>query len=453
MEDKRIKKQFFKKSEQELIFTQEDRNRVFEQIHQPKKKSFISFAPLTISLLALGICLLLLRPLILPENVQQEYTGTDANDAVVKEDKVITTLFSVKDAENRIHLNLLFAYSTEKKTANVLAIPRDTYAPIDGTASYDKLAFAYMNGSEGAESVRKTVSTLFDMPIDYYAVMDLSEVSTWIDSVGGIEYNLPEDIRVRAITQVGIDFESGSQRLNGEEVVVLMMATTELDTLDREHLVKLLNAVIDQTKNTPFTAPRETNMSFDNPVEIDSIQGFSLLDALTPTTLDEKYYVTFEEGYLKYIGEKLTTFDASNRAVLTTDGWENKLYTNKLDKWKNGDKPFADNLLEEMMQQLVQQKIIADNKKGAIMLTPERIAILQQMVEENKELYAHHATYLAILNRWQKGDFSTVDADHNVLMQMQGTKTSDGIATGIASKEQEARYLFQVFAKEEEGAE
>ena len=90
----------------------------------------------------------------------------------------------------------------------VVSIPRDTYAPIsdkdDGTTSYDKLLFAYVNGSGGAENVRTTVSNLFDLPIDYYAVIDLETISTMIDSVNGIEYDLQEDIRVRAISHSGI---------------------------------------------------------------------------------------------------------------------------------------------------------------------------------------------------------------------------------------------------------
>lgn len=55
---------------------------------------------------------------------------------------------------------------------------------------------------------------------------------------------------------------------------------------------------------------------------------------------------------------------------------------------------------------------------------------------------------IAKIKRWEKGDFSAVDIDHNTLMRMQGTKTPDGSATGIASEEQEINYIFQVFAKE-----
>ncbi|WP_223555687.1 DUF6241 domain-containing protein [Lysinibacillus sphaericus] len=97
---------------------------------------------------------------------------------------------------------------------------------------------------------------------------------------------------------------------------------------------------------------------------------------------------------------------------------------------------------------MAHQKIIAEMKEGSIMITPERIDILLQMLEENKDKYERHETYLDILKRWKKVDFSIVDDDHNVLMRMQGGKRPEGAATGIASEEQEKDYIFQVFAKE-----
>lgn len=83
------------------------------------------------------------------------------------------------------------------------------------------MLFAYNFG--GAENVRATVPKLLDIPIDYYAVIDLETISKLIDSVNGVDYDLQENNRVRAITRVAFDFEKGLDRLNGEEVVALMM--------------------------------------------------------------------------------------------------------------------------------------------------------------------------------------------------------------------------------------
>ncbi|MEK4488025.1 DUF6241 domain-containing protein [Psychrobacillus sp. FSL H8-0484] len=130
-----------------------------------------------------------------------------------------------------------------------------------------------------------------------------------------------------------------------------------------------------------------------------------------------------------------------------TFGWENNFHSKMIDEWKSGNEPFVDNLAEEVIQQMAHQKIIADEKESSIMITPERIDILIQMVEENKDKYEHYEIYLDILKRWKKGDFSKVDNDHNSMMSIQGSKTG-GVATGIATEEQEIHYIFQVFSKE-----
>jgi len=133
--------------------------------------------------------------------------------------------------------------------------------------------------------------------------------------------------------------------------------------------------------------------------------------------------------------------------VDTTLGWENPVFSIRIDEWKSGDEPFVDNLVEEVLQQMSHQKIIADEKESSIMITPERIDTLLQMVEENKDGYEHGEQYLDLLNRWKLGDFSSVDQDHNDMWYLQGSKQS-GIANGIATKEQEIDYIFRVFAKE-----
>lgn len=332
MEDKKLKEKFTNKAIRELRFTKEDRNKVFKQIHKmdeeynPQKKWFVSIAklaPLTVSLLMVGLCIFLFIPSILQENVSNKNNGTDINGVVPRSDKDITALFTVKDEDNRIPFNLLLTYNKEKKVMKVLSIPRDTYAPIvdkDGTTSYDKMTFAYVDGSGGAESVRTTVSKLFDLPIDYYAVMELENFSTVIDSVNGIDYDLQEDIRVRAISRESFEFQKGKNRLNGEEVVALMMDATVGGSLDEEDLLNLINAVINKTINeihqtqlNKFTSKIEGNITIEqlieNKMEIHSIQSVSLINGMKDNFIDKKYYITFEKDFLNSVSEELTSFN------------------------------------------------------------------------------------------------------------------------------------------------
>lgn len=147
-------------------------------------------------------------------------------------------------------------------------------------------------------------------------------------------------------------------------------------------------------------------------------------------------------------GQSISKEHVKEEFVSTVDtnfGWENTTYSKKIDEWKSGDEPFIDNLMQEVIQEMSHQKIIADEKESSIMITPKRIELLLQMVEENKDGYEHSNKYLDILNRWKQGDFKSVDKDHNDMWFIQGTKEG-GIATGISTKEQEKDYIFQVFS-------
>ncbi|KEF35931.1 transcriptional attenuator, LytR family [Schinkia azotoformans MEV2011] len=333
MKDKNLKDTFNHMSNQELTFTKEDRDEVFEQLHKMEKnniqkKSLVSiskkFAPLTAALFAVGLCLFLFIPTILQGNVNNENNGTDSNGVVSQEDEYFTTLFMVKDENDRIPINLLLTYSKDKNMMKVVSIPRDTYAPIldknDGTTPYDKLSHAYINASGVAEKVRTTVSNLFDLPIDYYAVMDLETLSAMVDAVNGIEYDLPEDIRVRAISQMAFDFKKGRHRLNGEEVVALMMDATVGKSLDEKHQLNIINAFINQlinglpqTQLNQFTTQMEGNIPMEqlvvNKMDIPSIESVSLIDGMMNTRIDESYYIKFEKSFLDSVSEELTTFN------------------------------------------------------------------------------------------------------------------------------------------------
>lgn len=135
-------------------------------------------------------------------------------------------------------------------------------------------------------------------------------------------------------------------------------------------------------------------------------------------------------------------------------GGENIAQSKILDEWKSGDKPFFENgvagfeyAVQEIIQCMAHQKVIADEKDCSVMITPERIDTVIELVEENKDDLEHDETYLEVLNRWKKGDFSIVDYDHNVVKYLQGSNIGEGLATGIASKEQEIDYIFRVFSK------
>ena len=347
MDDQRLKAHFSSKSNQELQFTKENRQKVFEQIKkidggsymQKKSPVFLQkFAPVAVSILLIGICLFLFMPSIVPGNLtkepstinfNQESNRSTVSNPVVEEEKVSTTLITVKSKEkdNRIYLNLLFTYNKDKKMMKVVSFPAETYAPVstdnNGKETYDKLLVAYQFG--GADNVKKTVSKLVGLPIDYYSVIDIETISTLFDSVNGLDYDLSENIRVRAITQAAFEFEKGIQRFSGEEVIALLMAATEGVNLNEENLENLLQAVINKMEAemppvqlkemfTQIEANTSLDSLLENPLEINSIKLVSLsngmqTDSIALSETEGEFYYKFEKDFLDTISEDLTTFN------------------------------------------------------------------------------------------------------------------------------------------------
>lgn len=83
------------------------------------------------------------------------------------------------------------------------------------------------------------------------------------------------------------------------------------------------------------------------------------------------------------------------------------------------------------------QKVIADEKWSFYEMTPKRINWLIEGL--NIADLDDRSVYRDILLRWQQGDFSQADQDHNTIWRLQGGTI--GVATGVMTAEQEESYL------------
>ena len=104
----------------------------------------------------------------------------------------------------------LFTINPKAKTITMTSIPRDILVRVntnDGP-DYVKLNAAYSIG--GPKQSVKQVEELLDVPIDYYAVINMGVLEKVVNSVGGVEVNNPF-----AFDYEGHHFKKGKQHLNG----------------------------------------------------------------------------------------------------------------------------------------------------------------------------------------------------------------------------------------------
>jgi LCP family protein required for cell wall assembly len=96
---------------------------------------------------------------------------------------------------------ILLSLDPTSRTAGMLSIPRDLWVDIPG---FDpaKINQAYRYGElydakgGGPGLAMKTVENLLGMPIDYYAQIDFTAFENFIDEIGGVEVDVPEEIMV-----------------------------------------------------------------------------------------------------------------------------------------------------------------------------------------------------------------------------------------------------------------
>lgn len=112
------------------------------------------------------------------------------------------------------------SYDTEKKAADLISLPRDTYYPRDGHDRADSKKLNAVYSAEGVEGLKEVVQGLLGIPIDKYVIFDYEGVVACVDILGGVEVNVPfhmvyndpyDDPPLR------IDIPEGQQTLDGSQ--------------------------------------------------------------------------------------------------------------------------------------------------------------------------------------------------------------------------------------------
>lgn len=118
---------------------------------------------------------------------------------------------------------MLVTFNPKTLNATVFSIPRDTYVPIacNGNAS-NKINSSAVGG---ASCVINTLNNLTGINIDYYVKINFKGVVDLVDSLGGIEVDVPiefcEQDSNRLFGDNEICLTKGTQTLNGEQALAL----------------------------------------------------------------------------------------------------------------------------------------------------------------------------------------------------------------------------------------
>lgn len=159
----------------------------------------------------------------------------------------------------RSDVNMLVAINPNTKNILMVNTPRDFYVNLPSKGKKDKLTHAGLYGVE--ESV-KTLSSLYDVDIDYYVRINFTSFVKIVDELGGIKVNVPikfceqNSKRSKAPNDL-ICLNKGTQNLNGEQALALARHRKTLPTGDRgrgENQMLVLEGIISKAMSPKIIA-------------------------------------------------------------------------------------------------------------------------------------------------------------------------------------------------------
>jgi len=116
---------------------------------------------------------------------------------------------------------ILFTVDPATRTAGMLSLPRDLWVNIPGYG-YGKINTAHFIGDAygepggGSGLTVKTVEEFLGVDINYYARIDFNAFERFVDEIGGIEIDVPEEISVDPIGPGNtVTLQPGLQTLDG----------------------------------------------------------------------------------------------------------------------------------------------------------------------------------------------------------------------------------------------
>lgn len=193
-----------------------------------KKKFLLSFI---ISLIAFSLMFMGLGKTLLANNDYSPSTGEsdseidlglEPRDEVKQKVKneIVFLMMGVdakdvkKSKGTRTDTMMLTKVNFDTGAINLLSIPRDTRVLIKGKE--DKINHAHAFG--GPDLTMKTLQDFLKLDVDYYVKLDYRAVKGIVDAIGGVEIDVPMDMRYKDPTAdppLNINIKKGLQTLDG----------------------------------------------------------------------------------------------------------------------------------------------------------------------------------------------------------------------------------------------
>ncbi len=138
---------------------------------------------------------------------------------------VYTILLAGTDRDGtRTDTIMLACLNANKNRVSLISIPRDTLVETsDGSSRINSVFGTYGGGKDGMEALLLEVEDILGILPNGYVLVDLEAFVDLVDTVGGVEFDIPQNMHYDDPTQdLHIHLQAGYQHLNGKEAVQLV---------------------------------------------------------------------------------------------------------------------------------------------------------------------------------------------------------------------------------------
>lgn len=135
-----------------------------------------------------------------------------------RKDRCYTFLLVASDKSGLLaDVIMVVKYDTVAKEVGIVSIPRDTLVNPDDIARYPKINASYRGDITKLKAI---VVDMLGIPIDFFITVDIDGFVELIDSIGGIDFNVPIHMSYDDPVQgLSIHYEPGIQHLNGQQAL------------------------------------------------------------------------------------------------------------------------------------------------------------------------------------------------------------------------------------------
>lgn len=294
---------------------------------------------LVLGLSVYGICKHFVRPVDIPTTVVppeteeeafvpptttqiqiqvNEETGEEVEVEVVvpashKEGFYNILIVGTDDDGTRTDTIIIARLDTNDHTVALLSVPRDTLV---GTAGVTKVNSVYGNNGKnekGMEALKKSLARLLGFEVDGYALVDLDAFVELVDLVGGVEFDVPQNMYYNDPSQdLYINLQAGKQMLDGEKAMQLVrFRGYAMADIQRTHVQQEF-----------LTALAKKCLNIGNLKKVGSMA----------TIFSENVLTDLSVGNIAYFGQELLKCDFDQMYTYTLEG-ESFRMENGMDVW------------------------------------------------------------------------------------------------------------------------